>query len=688
MREGVLSEKGAKITLHAAHVFPGGQIRSINCEMEESMPYPHLFEKGYIGNVQIKNRIVMAAMGIPGLTEHTGTFSDRAIDYYERRAIGETGLIITGVCLVDSKIEPWEVEGVSHLVTMDAHWKVRNFIQLTERVHDCGAKIFAQLTAGFGRVFPPNVIDGAKSDLIAPSTMPLFWRPDRIAREMRPQEIDELVRAFGKAASIARISQFDGIELHGHEGYLMDQFTTALWNKRTDKYGGDLMGRMTFVLSIIKTIQEKAGPDFPIVYRYGLEHKIEGGRTGEEGIEMAKALEAAGVAALHVDAGCYENSYWPHPPIYQPPACMVDLAEMVKPHVKIPIITVGRLGYPELADQILGQGKADFIALGRPLLADPDFALKAKRGQEKDVRPCIGCHECFVRLLKQQSLSCAVNPQCGDEKRLQIVPAAKQKKVMIVGGGIGGMEAARVCALRGHRVTLYEKTGRLGGLLNVASEADFKHDIRRLLDYQINQLSKLKVIEARLNTEVTEELMKGEKPDTIFIATGSKPLSPVEIEGLEKASFVTPEEVYEEKIPAGSKVLVIGGGSVGCETAVYLAQKKWSVVVAEMLSAAASDLFGANQEMLLRMMKELGVEVWTQSKVTKVEPGKVFLNTAAGEKEFVADLIVLAVGRQPVNYLAALAEGLADEVYVIGDSRSPGKIQDAMWDAFKRARIV
>jgi 2-enoate reductase len=204
------------------------------------MKYPHLFQEGTIGNIKIKNRTAMAAMGIPGLTEHTGTFSDRAIDYYERRAMGDTGLIITGVCLVNSKIEPWEIDGVSHLVTMDAHWKVCNFIQLTERVHDYGAKIFAQLTAGFGRVFPPNVIDGAESEPIAPSPMPLFWRPNRMARELTTAEIDELVGAFGNAASIAKSSQFDGIELHGHEGYLMDQFSTALWNKRKDEYGGDL----------------------------------------------------------------------------------------------------------------------------------------------------------------------------------------------------------------------------------------------------------------------------------------------------------------------------------------------------------------------------------------------------------------------------------------------------------------
>jgi 2-enoate reductase len=654
----------------------------------QSMKYPHLFRKGSIGNVQVKNRIVMAAMGIPGLTEHTGTFSDRAIDYYERRAIGDTGLIITGVCLVNSKIEPWEIDGVSHLVTMDSEWKVSNFIQLTERVHDYDARIFAQLTAGFGRVFPPNVIDRTESDPIAPSPMPLFWRPNRMARELTTQEVDELVGAFGKAASIAKASQFDGIELHGHEGYLMDQFTTALWNKRTDKYGGDSMGRMTFVLSIIKAIQEKAGPDFPIIYRYGVAHKIEGGRTAEEGIQMAKILEKAGVAALHVDAGCYDNWYWPHPPIYQPPACMVDMADILRPHVETPIITVGRLGYPDLANDMIKEGRADFVALGRPLLADPDFALKAKRGDREDIRPCIGCHECFIRLHKLQSMSCAVNPQCGDERRLEIVPAPLKKKVMVVGGGIGGMEAARVCSLRGHDVLLCEKSDRLGGILYVASKADFKKDIGLLLSYQLNQLNKIKNLEIKLNTKVTKEMIRGEKPDAVFIATGSKPLRKANIAGLEATPFVTPDEVYKRRMPGGSKAFVIGGGSVGCETALYLAQKNWEVVVAEMLPTAAPDLFRANQEMLLKMLEEHGVELLTQATVTRVEPGKAFVRTPIGERAFTNDLVILAVGRQPVNQLASEVDGIVEEVYVIGDSRSPRKIKDAVWEAFKRARSV
>ncbi|OGP68966.1 MAG: hypothetical protein A2169_10380 [Deltaproteobacteria bacterium RBG_13_47_9] len=655
------------------------------------MKYSSLLEKGNIGTVEIKNRIIMAPMGIAGLTGYQGIFSDRAMDYYERRAMGETGLIITGLGLVNSKIEPWEFDGVSYLLAFDYNWKVRNFIQLTERIHDHGAKIFVQLTAGFGRVFPGRLADRLGSSgrsPVAPSPMPLFWRPDIMARELTTEEVDRLVESFGNAALIAKASQFDGIELHGHEGYLMDQFTTALWNRRTDQYGGDLIGRMNFVLSIIKMIQEKVGSDFPIVYRYGLEHKIEGGRTVEEGIEMAKILERSGVSALHVDAGCYDNWYWPHPPLYQPPGCMADMAERVKPHISIPVITVGRLGYPDLANRILAEGKADFVALGRPLLADPDFAAKARRGEENEIRSCIGCHECFARLHREQSLSCAVNPQCGDEKRLALHRATQPKKVMVIGGGIAGMEAARVCSLRGHKVTLYEKKDRLGGILNYSSQPDFKEDIRRLLNYQVNQLKKLKGLEINVGTEVTGQMIREEKPEVLFIASGSVPIKKANIEGLESTPFVTPEEVYQGKILQGSNVFIIGGGSVGCETALHLSKKKWSVVVAEMLPIVASDLFEANRKMLLKLLKEYDVHLLTQATIKKLTPQKVFVSMPEGERSFESDLIVLAVGSQPVNHLMKIAEGFVDEVYSIGDCVSPRRIKDAIWEAFKQANLV
>jgi 2-enoate reductase len=654
--------------------------------------YPCLFQPGRIGSVEVKNRIVMAPMGTTGpLVGYGGTFSDRVITYYERRAKGETGLIITGLNLVSPRLEPWEMDGVNPNIIFDSPWRVPNFLQLTERVHDFGAKIFPQLTAGWGRVFPGTLagqLARRGAQFVAASSGPLFWKPEISARELTTEEVDGLVRAFGNAAVIAKQGGFDGIELHGHEGYLMDQFTCALWNKRSDKYGGDLMGRMHFVLSIIRVIREAVGTDFPVIYRYGLEHRIPGGRTADEGIEMAGILEQAGVAALHVDAGCYENWFWPHPPEYQPPGCMVDMAAMVKPHLTIPVITVGRLGYPDLANRILEEGKADFIALGRPLLADPDFAAKARKGEIEEIRPCIGCHECFARLRSRLSLSCAVNPQCGDEERLTVRPASVRKKVMVIGGGIAGMEAARVCALRGHEVILYEKSDCLGGSLHSAGKADFKQDIARLLAYQVDQVGNSRTITIRLKTDVNAETVEAQKPDVLFIAAGSAPLCEVDIRGLRERRWVTAEDAYREDLPAGETACIVGGGSVGCETALYLAKQGWSVNLVETLDTVAADLFEANRMMLLELLQQYRVNVLTGAQVREATAGAVLVSTPHGEKRFEADLLVLCIGRRPVNGLVRAVQGLAKEVYVVGDCAAPRKIKDAIWEAYKLAITV
>jgi 2-enoate reductase len=652
------------------------------------MKYPYLFESGNIGKVKLNNRIVMAPMGTPAMTGYKGTFSERVIDYYERRALGGVGLIVTGLNFVNSKIEPLEIDGQSSNVTFDHWWKVRNFIQLTERVHDYGSKIFAQLTAGFGRVSPKRFLDRGGSQCIAPSAVPLFWRPDLIAREMTKGEIETIIECFGMAAEIARDSQFDGIELHGHEGYLIDQFMTEIWNRRNDQYGGDFERRMNFPLSIIRNIREAAGVDFPIIFRIGLDHKFSGGRTLEEGIQIIKTLENAGVSALHVDAGCYDSWYWPHPPLYQPPGCMIDMAETAKKHVSIPVIAVGRLGYPALADRILKESRADFVAMGRPLLADPDLPEKARRGETEDIRPCIGCHECLERLRNSQSISCAVNPQCGDERRLSINRTSPRKKVMVIGGGIAGMEAARVCALRGHSVNLYEKTDELGGILKVASSHGFKQDLKRLMDYEVWQVQKTADVKISVDTEVTEEIIQREKPDVLFLATGSEPIKRANIQGLEQTMFVTAEEVYLGRIPAGSQAVVIGGGSVGCEVALYLADQRWEVTVLEMLSGMAADLFLANREMLLKELTDRNVGMVTNATVERVNSREVVAAVGGGHKAFGYDLLVLCIGRSTVNELAEIVKSLVKDVYIIGDCLSPRKIKDAIWEAFKLGRNV
>lgn len=653
-----------------------------------AMHYPNLFQPGRIGDLTLNNRLVMAPMGTPSLTGWRGTFSDRLMDYYERRAQGGVGLIITGVNLVNSKVEPWETDGEPSLVTFDAAWKAKNFIQLTERVHDHGAKIFAQLTAGFGRVLPKRILSKPGVEPIAPSPMPAFWRPEIMTREMRLDEIQALVDSCGRAALVAQMSGFDGIELHGHEGYLLDQFMTPLWNQRTDQYGGSYENRMRFALECIASIKATVGDEFPICYRVGIEHKLPGGREKSEGIRIAQDLERAGVAALHVDAGCYDNWHWPHPPLYQPPGCMVDMAAAVRPNVSLPVITVGRMGYPDLAERVVGEGTADFVAMGRPLLADPDFARKARLGRPQEICPCIGCHECMHRMHLNQSISCAVNPECGDEARLKLTKAGRPKKVMVIGGGVAGMEAARVCALRGHAVTLYEKSGQLGGVLNIAGASDFKHDLKSLLEFKRGQLQGLAGLRVITGTEVTAATMRAEKPDAIFLATGSRPITSAPIPGLEETPVVSPDDIYLGRLPEGQKVVIIGGGAVGCEAAWHLAQEGRQVSIVEMLPQVAGDLFMANRAMLLEELARHGVRILTGAKVTGLAPGQVRIADEQGDAVLEAEAIVLAIGRRAENGLAQAARETADDVYLIGDSLSPRKIKDAIWEAYKAGRVV
>ena len=650
-----------------------------------------LFEPGRIGKLAIKNRLVMAPMGIIGLTEPDGRISQRGIDYYVERAKGGVGLIISGICLPTFEIElgPVKEMGLSPVLSADSPEVIPRLSELAGAMHDCGAKIAVQLSAGFGRVLPPRAMADVGMQTVAPSAVPNVWDPKTITRELTIEEVEKLVRSFGPAAEIIAAAGIDAIELHGHEGYLMDQFKTSLWNKRKDRYGGDLDGRLRFPLEIIENIKEKAGKDFPVIYRYAIKHYIEGGRDVEESLEIARRLEKAGVDALHVDAGCYDDWYWPHPPIYQPPGCMVDMAEAVSKVVRIPVITVGRLGYPELAERVLREGKADFVALGRPLLADPEWPLKVEEGRLDDIRPCIGCHEgCMGKVVNLAPLSCAVNPATGNEREFTITPAERPRTVLVVGGGVAGMEAARVAALRGHRVTLCEKGDRLGGHLIEGSVPPFKQDLRLLKDYYITQLGKLGV-DIRLGTEVTPKLVQEMKPEMVIIATGSRTISP-EIPGIEKDKVVTAIDLLLGRKEAGETVVVAGGGSIGCETAVYLAQQGKRVTIVEMLEDVMTDVVEGNKQYLFKMLAENGVSVLTKTTLARVtDEGVVVVNKyRRWQAELKADTVVLALGLKPERDLANALEGKVAELHVIGDCEQPGKIIDAVWGAFGAMRLL
>ena len=641
-----------------------------------------LFEPGKIGKLSIKNRILMCPMGVGGLEEPQGGLSQRGIDYYVARAKGGTGLIITGLTRVSREIEP----PLEDKLIIDSKTSVTWLNELAEAVHDYGAKVAIQLTAGLGRVATLDLLKIAGA--VAPSALPTFEDPTIMTRELSTEEIERLVHAFEFSAEILRLAGIDAVELHGHEGYLFDQFMTALWNKRTDKYGGDLEGRLRFPVEVIEAIKRGAGADFPVIFRFGLKHYIDGGREVEEGLEIARRLEAAGADAFEVDAGCYETWYWAHPPTTLPPGCMVDMAQMAKRVVKVPVIAVGKLGYPELAERVLQEGKADFICLGRALLADPEWPNKVKKGRLEDIRPCIGCHEgCLKRVFDVKYLSCAVNPATGMEREFTIKPAEKKKSVLVVGGGASGMEAARVTALGGHKVTLWEKGDALGGNLIPASVPDFKQDYRRLINFLSTQIKKLDVT-IELAKEATTELILEMKPDVVFIATGSTSIVP-EIPGVGKKMVVTAVDLLLGKREAGKSVVVVGGGLIGCETALYLAQKGKKLTIIEMLDGVMLDMYSANRMHLLKLLADANVSILTETKCLEIRDNGITIADKYGKRSTLeADTVVLAVGLKSTEGLLEALKDKIPEVYAIGDCVEPRKVINAIWEGFRTARLV
>jgi 2-enoate reductase len=668
-----------------ASTFPAGE-RSMAVEKK----YPMLFEPGAIGGMWLKNRLVMAPMGLLGLVEADGLLSQRAIDYYEERAKGGVGLIITSLFHASSKYDPFWVEGRHFpFPRLDSEIAAARLNRLVERVHDYDCKLCVQLTAGFGRVAGPKYIRSGPP--VGPSPITNYWLPRVTLRPLTTKEVQDLVASFGLAAKLAMSAGVDAIELHGHEGYLIDQFMTALWNQRDDPYGGPtLRHRMTFPLEIIESINRATSGKLPIIFRVGIEHRIPGGRTLEEGLELLGILEESGVAAVDVDAGCYDNWYWPHPPVYQPPACMLDMAEQAKAAVKgIPVMCVGKMNYPQLAEAALREGKADYVIIGRGLLADPFWAQKTKEGREDEICPCIGCHEGCLGRTRRMSLSCAVNPACGDEHAMALRPAKTSKKVVVVGGGPAGMEAARVSRLRGHEVILLEQSAQLGGLLIPASMPEFKRDLLLLKTYFQHQMDKVGV-EVVLNTRATADDVLALNPDVVFLATGAKIWFPP-VPGLDDPKVQKAVDVFMDADLAGNRSVIIGGGFVGCELAVHLARQGRRVTVVEQLPDLLENIrsLHPNREMLLAMLKQSDVTVLTHASLQEITDLGVRLRVDGREdKSLVADAVIMATGFAPHCEMMDVLWGKVEQLFRIGDCVKPGKILNAVWDGYGRARVI
>lgn len=658
-----------------------------------------LFSPISIGKVSIKNRFAMAPMGPLGLGDAQGGFNQRGIDYYTARARGGTGLIITGVTFVDNTIEEHGMPNCPNSTYNPVQF-VRTAREMTERVHAYNARIFLQMSGGFGRVTIPTNL--GEFPPVAPSPIQHRWL-DKTCRALTVDEIHELVRDFGEGAYNAKRAGFDGVQIHAvHEGYLIDQFAISLFNQRTDEYGGSLENRLRFAREIVEEIKRRCGQDFPVMLRYSPKSFIkalrEGALPGEEfeekgrdlpeGVEAAKLLVSYGYDALDVDVGSYDAWWWSHPPMYQKKGLYMPYAKLVKENVDVPVLCAGRMDDPDMAEGAVNDGVCDIISLGRPLLADPDYVNKLRRGERKCIRPCISCQEgCMGRIQEYSMVNCAVNPQAARERVTAYNPVLKAKRVLVIGGGVAGCEAARVLAERGHKPEIMERSGHLGGNLLAAGAPPFKEDDIALVHWYENEMQRLNV-PVHFNTAVDPDSALYEEYDAVIVATGA---TPKKFSLGENAPVYTATDALLGKTPIGERVTVVGGGLVGCETALWLAQEGKRVTIVEALDrlmAVNKPLCHANSEMLERLLPFHGVETLVSSSVQKYEGGKIFVKTPQGERQLDCDTVILSVGFREDRGVFDAWENSAREIYLLGDAKKVANIMYAVWDAFEVANHI
>ena len=643
------------------------------------MDYMKLFTPFKIGKMEVKNRIVMSPMGL-NAAHPDGRIDDDEIHYFEERARGGAGLIIMGCQFLTEELAQGSLEGY-----LDKTHVIPQLTNLCEAVQKYGTKISAQLSCGTGK----NAFSTMLKDVpVSASPIPSMFNPDLLCRALTVEEIQEIMKQFHFSAKLLKNAGFDAIEVHAHAGYLVDQFMSAVWNKRTDEYGGTPEKRMRFAVEIVQSIRDAVGPDFPILFRIACKHHFEGGRTIEETIPMLKMLEDAGVDALDIDSGSYENIEYIFPPAYLGDACMEDVCEPARKAVGIPILNSGN-HTPETAVRLIESGNADFVMFGRPLIADPEIPKKLLKGKRKEVRPCIRCNEdCIGRIITRLTkISCSVNPVAGFEGRIKDKKDEESKKVVVIGGGPGGMEAARSAAIAGHKVILFEKDNSLGGQLKSAATPDFKSQLRELVEWYKHQLV-IHNVDVHLNTEVTEDSPELAEADAIIVATGAIPLMPG-IKGIENAVDIISAHTNPDRLK-GERIVYCGGGLSACDSALEIAMKGKKAAIVEMLDDIAVDDHFINKAALVPMLKRYGVEIYTGHKVIEITSNGVKALTTDGKEVFIeSDTIVAALGMKPNN---TIAEKIASKYHlkarVIGDCIQVGKVGNAIREGFYAGRYI
>lgn len=677
-----------------------------------------LFTPWKIGNVEIKNRIVLCPMGgtsIFGWME-PHHFDKDAAEFFMELAKNNVGLIIPGIAPLKNLI------GGQWLYKSKRSFK--KLKPYMEEFHKTGAKMFIQLTAGFGRSFsvPNGMVPMLKSKVLntllkpiidiqylcaSPSKLPARWVEGGLTRALTKKEIEKMIDAFAKTAKMCKDAGVDGVEIHAvHEGYLLDQFTTAYTNQRTDEYGGSFENRYRFPVEVVKAIKALCGQDYPVSLRYSVVSKTkdfcvgaipgeeykEVGRDMEESEKAAKYLQDAGYDMLDADNGTYDAWYWAHPPMYMPLNCNLEEVSHIKKFVDIPVVCAGRME-PVTGAKAIKEGKIDAMGVARQFLVDHTWVTKLINDQLDEIQPCICCHNACLPMSHYKGIAngaamadtqhmsrCALNPITMQNHKFDIVPAKKQKTVAVIGGGVGGIEVARIATLRGHKVTIYEKSDKLGGVFIAAATPSFKEKDRMLIEWYRKQIAKLP-IEVKFNTEVKD--LSEIKADEIVIATGATPKR-ARITGFEKTIEACDYLLSDKKV--GDNVVIIGGGLTGCEIAYELSLNGKKPVIVEALNdlMATPKLCLANSSYLRDYFKYKNVPVYLESKVMEIKDDGVIIEDKNGKRTAIkADNVISAIGYNP-NPLAKKGR----HIHIVGDAQKVGNLRTVVWRAWEVAEKI
>lgn len=661
-----------------------------------------LLEPIRIGTMELKNRIVMPAMHLSYTLD--GQVNDRLIDFYVERAQGGAGLIIVGGCAIDQAgAGPW-------MIRLDHPRYKEGLRRLTEAIHAHGAKVAAQLYQA-GR-YAHSVLTGQQS--VAPS--PVASRlTGEVPKELTKEEIEQVIASFAQAALLAKEAGFDAVEILGSAGYLLSQFLSPLTNRREDEYGGSWENRLRFPLAVVKAVKEAVGPDYPVIVRVAGNDFMPGSNTGAEARAFCRELEKAGVAAINVTGGWHET-HVPQLTMNVPPGAFVYLAANIKEAVSVPVIACNRLQDPAVAEQVLATEQADLIGVARGFLADPAWAEKVKEGRWDDICPCIGCNQgCLDQVFSGRSVTCLTNPRAGRERETKLVPAAKRKKVLVVGGGPAGMTAGRVLALRGHQVTIWEQGDRLGGQLHLAAAPPGRKDFLRFLTYLEKQLRDLDVT-VRLKQEATKEKILNGDFEEVIVATGARE-GKLPLTGTGDVEVVGAWDILRGKAIAGRQAVVVGGGPTGVETALYLALERavspanwhflaWyqgekpevlarllyynprDITLVEMDKKIGRGLGSSTRWSMLADLKRLGIKTLVKHKVLEVGSQGVLVEAEGETRWLPARTVVVATGAVANDHLYRDLKTAQINCHVIGDAAGPRSVLEAVREAFDLAGAI